>query len=66
MNQNFILSCGLKNRICKMCHMNVNESEFHFIMCCPKYRSVRLKCFGNIIWPTLEKFKSLMCTKRKK
>ena len=35
-------------RICKMCNMNVIESEFHFIICCPKYRSIRLKCFGNI------------------
>ena len=47
-----------------MCNMNVIESEFHFIICCPKYRSVRLKCFGNISWPTLDKFKSLMSTKR--
>ena len=37
-----------ENRICKMCNMNVIESEFHFIMCCPMYRSVRLKYFGNI------------------
>ena len=27
--------------------------------------SFLLKCFGNIAWPTLEKFKSLMSTKRK-
>ena len=31
------------------------ETEFHFIMCCPKYRSIRLECFGNIAWPTPEK-----------
>ena len=48
-----------------MCNMNVNESEFHFIMCCPKYQSIRLKCFGNVVWPTLEKFKSLMSRKIK-
>ena len=54
-----------ENRICKMCNMNEIESEFHFIMCYPKYRSIRLKCFGNNAWPTLEKFKSLMSTKRK-
>ena len=60
-----INNVGRDNRICKMCNMNVIESEFHFIMCCPKYRSIRLKCFGNIAWPTLEKFKSLRSTKRK-
>ena len=54
-----------ENRICKMCNMNVIESEFHFIIFCPKSRSIRLKCFGSIAWTTLEKFKSLMSTKRK-
>ena len=46
--------------------MNVIESENYSIMCCSKYRSIRLKCFGNIAWPTLENFKSLMSTKKKK
>ena len=55
-----------EDRICKVCNMNVIESEFHFFMCCPKDRSIRLKCFDNIARPTLEKFKSLVSTKRKK
>ena len=44
---------------------NVIESEFHFLLHCPKYREIRERYFKNILWPTLYKFNSLMSSKSK-
>ena len=48
-----------------MCTLNVTESEFHFLLCCPKYRDTRKKYFKNISWPTLNKFDFLMSSESK-
>ena len=32
-----------ENRLCKCCTQNVVESEYHFLLCCPLYRSFRKK-----------------------
>ena len=49
-------------RICRNCSMNKIESEFHFLLVCPKYRELRQKYFKQYYcsWPSLHKFESLM------
>ena len=53
------------DRICKICNMNVPETKFHFLLCCPVYRNLRIQFLGNIRWPTLQQFKNIMSTKSK-
>ena len=48
-----------------MCIQNVTESEFHFLLYCPKYRDIRKKYFKNISWLTLNKFDFLMSSTSK-
>ena len=51
------------NRICRLCNMNVVESEYHFMLCCPLYRDLR-QTFGiNIQFPTLHKFTRILSSK---
>ena len=52
--------------MCKLCNQNAVESEYHFILCCSKYRCIRSKYIGNCSWPTVQKFILLMSTKSKK
>ena len=54
-----------EDRLCKLCNLNSIESEYHFLMCCPKYYSIRKKYFKNISWPTIQKFNSFMFTNNK-
>lgn len=53
-------------RICKLCSQNVTESEYHFLLCCDLYRDLRCKYLGNISWPSLNKFVSIMSNTNKK
>ena len=55
-----------ENRLCKFCTQNVVESEYHFILCCPRYSEIRTKYLGHISWPNLNKFNNYMSTKSKK
>ena len=57
-----------EQRFCLQCNMNVVETEYHFLLACPKYRELRHKYFKRYFchWPNLNKFESLMssqCTK---
>jgi hypothetical protein len=54
-----------QQRKCLQCNMNVIESEFHFLLVCPKYRDLRIKYFSPYFcrWPNLHKFKTIMSTK---
>lgn len=54
------------NRFCKLCNQNAIESEYYFILCCEKYRDIRLKYLGYIAWPSMNKFISIMSCKNKK
>ena len=54
------------NRLCKLCNQNAVESEYHFVMCCSRYSSIRSKYLGQCSWPTLQKFNALMSNKSKK
>ena len=55
-----------ENRLCKMCIFNQIESEYHFLLCCPKYSVIRTKYLGSIPWPCIGKFNSLMATSNKR
>ena len=54
------------NRLCKLCNQNVVETEYHFLLCCTKYRDIRTKYLGHQSWPTINKFNALMSTKNSK
>ena len=55
-------------RHCKSCNMNLIESEYHFLLVCPKYRELRSKYFTSYFChsPSLNKFDSLMSSNSKK
>ena len=57
-----------EQRICQSCNMNKVESEFHFLLVCPKYRELRQKFFKPYFchWPTLNKFENILSTKNVK
>ena len=52
------------DRLCIYCNMGAVENEFHFLLACPKYRDLRLKCFRRYYcnWPTLQKCERLMAS----
>jgi hypothetical protein len=55
-------------RKCRFCNRNVIENEYHFLLVCPLYTSIRqkyLKPYYNS-WPTLNKFDRLMSSCNKK
>lgn len=54
-------------RICNMCNMNAIETEYHFLLVCPRYRELRFEYLPNYYcaWPNIQKFKSLMQTCQK-
>ena len=49
-------------RFCLSCNMNVVESEYHFILVCPAYRSVRTHFLPNYYcsWPNKYKLEQLL------
>jgi hypothetical protein len=51
-----------QNRICKNCNMNMIESEYHFLLVCPKYRDLRKKYIKPYYqsWPNIQKFINLL------
>jgi len=55
-------------RLWKSCNINLVESEYHFLLVCPKYRELRTKFFKPYYfhWPSFNKFESLMCSNNKK
>jgi hypothetical protein len=52
----------INERICLSCNMNQVESEYHFLLVCPKYRELRYKFLKPYFcrWPTLNKFQFLL------
>ena len=55
-----------ENRLCKLCTSNQTETEFHFLLSCPKYSEIRKQYFGTISWPTMSLFKNIVSTKNRK
>ncbi len=54
------------DRKCKLCSMNVVESEFHFLLICPKYNILRRLYVPHRAWPTLQYFHKLLSSENKK
>lgn len=54
-----------ENRLCKLCNQKSVESEYHFLLCCTRYTSLRTKYLGNISWPCVQKFNTIMSSKNK-
>ena len=48
--------------------MNVVENEYHFLLVCPLYRSLRVELIPKYFrtWPNLNKFEMLLQTKNVK
>lgn len=55
-----------EERICRLCNMNLVESEYHFLLVCPLYRELRRTCLPQYYcsWPTIQKFSQLLKTKQ--
>ena len=60
------LGIDRNQRTCKLCNFNVVESEYHFVMCCPKYADLRDKYLGRIPWPSFNKFVTVMSSTNRK
>ena len=56
-----------KERLCKSCNMKVIENEYHFLLVCPHYRDLRIKCLQPYFcrWPSLNKFDQLLSSTSK-
>jgi len=46
---------------CKLCNSNV-ETEYHVLICCPKYSNIRSK-YLHTSWPSINKFVLFMSSK---
>ena len=55
-----------ENRICEHCNYNTVESEYHYLLICPKYYELRLKYLPRVAWPTINKYINIMTTKNSK
>ena len=45
---------------------NTVESEYQFLLICPKYYELRLKYLPRVAWPTINKYINIMITKKSK
>ena len=54
-----------ENRICRLCSMSIVESEFHFLLVCPRYSDLRRDILSSTAWPSVAKFISIMATNSK-
>ena len=52
------------NRVCKCCFMNCIEDEYHFVLICPTFRSLRCHFLPKYYcsWPNTRKLKLLLCS----
>lgn len=51
-----------ENRKCRNCPLNLIETEYHFLLVCPKYYNLRRKFLKPYFcrWPTLQKYETLL------
>ena len=56
------------DRLCKICNQNAVETEYHFVLCCNKYRHIRQKYLKRMYtsWPNVQKFNTLMSSQNQK
>ena len=53
---------AINERLCTNCNLNQIESEYHFLLVCPKYRALRENYFTRyyLSWPSMNKFHAIM------
>jgi hypothetical protein len=51
-----------ESRLCLCCNMNVVENQYHFVLVCPAYRSVRTHFLQTYYcsWPNIYKLEHLL------
>ena len=51
-----------EERLCKCCNTNVIEDEYHFLLVCPAFNTIREKYIKEFyfVHPSIEKFSSLL------
>ena len=49
-----------ENRVCRLCSMSMIESEFHFMVVCPRYNDIRREFLPRTAWPSITKFIAIM------
>ena len=54
------------NRICNVCNSNKVESEYHFLLCCPFYSSLRTNYFGKLPWLNVQLFVNMLSSNQNK
>ena len=47
------------------CNCRVVESEYHFLLCCPIYRTIRCKYIKNSSFPSINKFNAIIASSNK-
>ena len=49
-------------RLCNVCNMNAVETEYHFLLVCPRYTDLRRKFLKPYFchWPSINKFNTLL------
>ena len=54
--------------LCKACHRNLIENEYHFLLICTAYSELRKKYLKTYYytWPNLQKFSNLLMSKNVK
>jgi hypothetical protein len=62
------LNTPREQRLCNNCHLRQVESEYHFLLICPKHKSIREKYIKRYYytWPTIQKFTNLLNATGKK
>ena len=53
-------------RLCQFCNMNMTKNEFHFLLVCTAFRTLRTACFSACYCrrPTITRFRELMTDSR--
>ena len=49
-----------ENRVCRLSAMSMVESEFHFLLVCPRYNDIRRELLPSTTWPSVAKFISVL------
>ena len=49
-----------KNRLCRLCPMQMVESEYHFLKVCALYGDIRRQFLTKTAWPSVAKFLNIM------
>ena len=49
-----------EDRLCRLCPMQMVESEYHFLLVCPLYGDIRRQFLTRTAWPSVAKFLNIM------